>query len=383
MDNEMMRPVNTCAVILAGLSISLGLFGCQQDQTPLSISRVSTDRLEFEPQKGEDVTVRYRVSATADVTVRFIDPFGEVVRTFQETVSETSDLITTWDGRDDSGNVVPPEAYIYTISASRSSDEVTLDPSQRTGGEPVSAHSNVFNQKSGQIEYVLPQPSRVRLILSQKGTGWPITTLLDWEPRAAGKQQELWDGWDADKVVDAGKMPNVEPVMYAFSLPENVVIVKGDKSPTEQAQIVAGATEVAYGIEGQANSGSVHQHALHARQRCFNPRIELSFLGAQTDDGVTQIKESTTLRIDVASEQPFGRAMPIQRATVFIFVDGVLVERNTDGYLPYHWRLNPKILGSGEHIVTGLIGWRDDHFGIRHARLKVRTEIPKTPTESH
>jgi hypothetical protein len=339
--------------------------------------------LELEPQKGEAVTIRYRVSAPADITVRFIDPFGDVARTFQEKVLEPGDLRTTWDGRNDSGDIVHPEAYTYTISALRGSEQVTFDPSKRTGGKPVTAHSNTFDQESNQIDYVLPQPSRVRLIMSQKGTGWPITTLLDWEPRTAGLQQESWDGWDADKVVDARKMPNIEPVMYAFSLPENVVIVRGDKPGSKETSVDAEVTAVAYRVEGPAKSNVLHQHALHPRQRCFNPSIELSFPEAESVDGVAQITKATTLRIDISAEQPNGRVPPIRRAIVFIFVDGVLVERNVDGYLPYHWRLDPMTLGSGEHIVTGLIAWRDDHFGIRHVKVRVVTETPTTSTESH
>jgi hypothetical protein len=315
------------------------------------------------------------------VTVRFIDPFGEVVRTFQEKVSEPGDLRTTWDGRDDSGVVVPPDAYIYTISATRRSEDVTFDPSKRTGGEPVAAHSKVFDQKSGHIDYVLPKPSRVRFVLSQKGTGWPITTLVDWEPRASGKQRELWDGWDKDRVVDTRGMANIEPVLYAFSLPENVIIVKGDEPQGIHAHEVTKA-KVAHRIEGEARSGSKHQHALHPRQRCFDPNIELAFPNAEMVEGVVQLVKPATLRLDVAKKQPSGRLAPIPRATVFIFVDGVLIERNVEGYLPYHWNVDPVKLGPGDHIVTGLLSWRDDHFGVQHVHVKVKRGTPTTQTDS-
>jgi hypothetical protein len=310
----------------------------------------------------------------------FIDPFGRTVRTFQETVSEPGDLSTSWDGRDDSGEVVAPDAYIYRISAKRPSQDVTFDPSKRTGGEPVTAHSRAFKQESGQIDYVLPQPSRVRLILSQKGTGWPITTLLDWEPRTAGKQQEVWDGWDDDKVVEARNMPNIEPVMYAFSLPDNVVIVKSDKPFTHQASGSMEVKEVAHRIDGAARF--LHHHALHPRQRCFNPSIELTFLNAETVDGVIQLVKTATLRLDVVKKQPYGRLAPIPRVTIFIFVDGVLIERNVDGYLPYNWELDLVKLGPGDHIVTGLLSWRDDHFGVRHVHVNVKTGIPTTQIDS-
>jgi hypothetical protein len=56
---------------------------------------------------------------------------------------------------------------------------------------------------------------------------------------------------------------------------------------------------------------------------------------------------------------------------VFIFVNGEMVERYLVGYVPFQWRIDPRRLGPGEHVVTGLLAWRDDHFGIAHVRVRV------------
>ncbi len=56
---------------------------------------------------------------------------------------------------------------------------------------------------------------------------------------------------------------------------------------------------------------------------------------------------------------------------VFVFVDGALVERNLDGYLPYQWELDPNNLDPGEHVITALLAWPDDHFGVTHLRVIV------------
>lgn len=109
--------------------------------------------------------------------------------------------------------------------------------------------------------------------------------------------------------------------------------------------------------------------------RCLVPRggryIELSFPEAETEGGVWRLTERTPLRVGIASEQPPRRVAPIPRAFVFIFVDGILVERNLDGYVPYQWVLDPVELGPGEHVVTAFLGWREDHFGVRHVRVNV------------
>ncbi len=339
---------------------------------PVSITWVSADRLELEGETGDEAVIRYRLSGPATVTVRFYDPFDEPIRTFSQVVEEPGDQILVWDGRDDGGRPVEPEVYVYTITATADGDSssVVYDLRRRTGGEPVRPHSIEWNPTSGRLRYVLTKPSRVRVILSQRGTGWPVRTLIDWEPRAAGENEEMWDGWDADGVVDAKGMAELEPVFYAFSLPENVLIVKGEKrqgvgipSPDVSSKKLAHRLE-------PGESGA-HQHALHPRARCYNPGVELSFPEAETINGSFQLRERTPLRIDISPEQPQGRVAPIPRAGIFIFVDGALVERNLDGYIPYHWVLDPAELGPGEHVVSGLLAWRDDHFGMRHIKVNV------------
>ena len=84
-----------------------------------------------------------------------------------------------------------------------------------------------------------------------------------------------------------------------------------------------------------------------------------------------RISEPTLLRFDVAPEQLPGHLAPLPRLSVFIFVDGIVVERELVGYVPYQWIVNPLRLGPGEHVISGLLAWRDDHFGIVHSKVWV------------
>ena len=327
----------------------------------LALSWVSTDQASFWPEKGESVELRYQVSQPSVVTVRFLDPGDRVVRTLRQEVAAPGAQKVAWDGRDDGGQLVPPEAYVYVITARGSSGgEVTYDLRGRTGGETVWPLETALDAPSLATRYTLPQASRVRLIMSRQDTTWPIRNLLDWAPREAGRQEEAWDGWDAGRVLDARKTPQIVPILYAFSLAKNVVIVRGAGSDRSLR------TGEAVTAPPWPTDRKPHLHALHPRGRCYDPKISLTL-----PEAGAPISKPTPLRLGVEDEQVGGHDRPIPRVSVFIYVDGVLMERYLVGYSPFQWQLDPKRLGPGDHVVTGLMAWRDDHFGIAHVKVRV------------
>ena len=54
----------------------------------LSISWVSADRVVLDPEKAQTVTLRYRVSAPASVTIRFVAQGNEPVRSIHQDVEK-------------------------------------------------------------------------------------------------------------------------------------------------------------------------------------------------------------------------------------------------------------------------------------------------------
>jgi hypothetical protein len=342
----------------------------------LAVSWVSADRPEFDVERGEEVVIRFRLSTPAAVSVQFVDPYGNAVRTLRQEAREAGEQQITWDGTDDLGNRVAPEAYAYTITASASVEgtlsEVTYDLRDRAGGEPVWPQATALDPKTGRITYTIPRASRVRIILSRQDTGWPVRTLLDWAPRGAGKHEESWDGWDRDREVEAVGMPNLIPIVYAFALPENVVRVKDKGQGAAVRALRANLRPTSYRLT-PGSDRSLHHHSLHPRARCYDPIIEARFLEniRRTAAGIPRISRSTPLRLDIASQQPAGALPPIPRVSAFIFVDGILVERYLVGYIPYQWILEPARLRAGEHLITAVLAWRDDHFGIAHVRVNV------------
>jgi len=350
----------------------------------LSVRWVSTDKSAFDPGAGEQVTLHFQVSSPANVSVRLLDPDDAVVRTLRFS-TEGGDQKVAWDGRDEAGAVVPAEAYVYVITAEEALDKaaakpagkarkpasVTYDLRGQTGGDTVWPGERHVDPASGSAVYNLPQAARVRLILSREDTTWPVRTLLDWVPRLAGLHSEPWDGWAAGHAVKALGTPKLAPIVYAYSLPRNSVIVRGGSGPGPVSRPRAGREVVPPPAPSTSNR-TLHLHSLHPRRRCFDPALTLSSPDAAAAAGApVAIAGPTLMRVAVAPDQGPDRATPIPRVSVFLFLDGVLRERYLVGYAPFQWLLDPAELGPGEHVVTALFSWRDDHFGVAHARVKV------------
>jgi hypothetical protein len=337
----------------------------------LSISWVSTDRSVFEPEKGEVLTLRFRISSPSEVTVRFIDPFERAIRTIERELTEAGEHAVVWDGRDDGEKLVPSEAYVYTLSAGTfgvdaSAEPIVYDLRRRTGGEPVPLVHADFDAEARRLKYTLTRSSRVRLILARGD--WPLKTLLDWGARPAGQHEAVWD-----KADEVGPRPT-EVVFHAFALADNTVLVKGASVSASATREGAPPTRPRPWVESERK---LQVHAGHARALCYNAPVRLRLPEEVAGDpgGLPVIGKEMPLTVETAGED----VEPSSGGRVFLFRNGELLEEK-ETELPYQWRLKPSALGSGEHVLTVAYGWPDDHFGFAHLKVWVE-ESAKGSTE--
>lgn len=319
-----------------------------------SITWVSTDREELKPLHGEQVRVQFRVSAPGEVEVRIWDPFNRLVRTLRHDAAGSGDQHVSWDGRDEGGELVPEEAYVYTIHLlpRGSREEVVFDLRGLTGGEYVPPLYRSFDEKTGRISFGLPQKSRVHLLLNENYV--PRATRRDWTPALGGAQEVLWgEETETSPTVPRGAF------LRAMALPENVVLVSG--TGKAQGGKESERTGVPYRLELTTKRPQYH-HARHPRSRCYDPKIEARVLSST---------EGTTLRLSLSEEQGRDLERPDSRVSVHLYLDGKLVLHEPKGYLPYHWTVDPGGAGPGEHEVTAIVSWREEHTGIVHANLRL------------
>ena len=85
---------------------------------PLTIYEVSIDHKMFNTSKGEVVTISYRTSKPTQGIIKVFDPDTRLIRDLMPETSKNSNMHTViWDGRDLEGNIVPDEAYFFTVEA--------------------------------------------------------------------------------------------------------------------------------------------------------------------------------------------------------------------------------------------------------------------------
>ena len=246
-----------------------------------------------------------------------------------------------WDGRDNDGHRVPPDAYVYTIAAlptdasEKEAQPTIYDLQDRTGGELVRAKQVKWDREWGRLTYQLPKPSRVRVISGQPSTGWLCKTLLDWEPRSAGRHEERSDDHTGMQFCDT---PELESVVQAFALPRQRGDRQRDARGTDGSEAEAkprqsSSPDRTYrGLT--AGFAPTRASPLVAVLRAANRDF---FAGSREGRRPGTADGADTASRHIASRQPVDRTTPIPRMSVFLYIDGVLVERNLDGYVPYQW----------------------------------------------
>jgi len=224
-----------------------------------------------------------------------------------------------------------------------------------------------FDREKGIVSYELTTPAWVRIRLGLK-EGPMCKTLVDWEKRSAERHEEKWDGLDLSGTV---KLPRKESLVFTFNYftagneyieragigdfmmpPENMIV--GRSAPTLQINMM---------------------HKQHPRQFCHEPRVNLSLPEniLKTEKGSYILEDKVPIEISVAGvdEEWFRR----ERYSIHMFVDGVFISGELEGYSPYTWVCDPKNLNQGEHLlVVNLSGFKD-HIGIGSIPVYVKKEV--------
>jgi len=193
------------------------------------------------PALGEVASVSFSVllpSTTFKYTISD-ERTGQVVRTLEQIYGASINNVLSWDGKNDAGNYVPDEAYVYTLTATNGIEFQDYTPISNEGvtgaifGSGLVNFDPVRNQLWINNVNVSAGPlCRVTLCVSRVATQTlcsPSATsfkAVDGVPLQAGLQTIYWDGYD----------PSGDPLItnsYAFyfpapiPLPTNTILVKG------------------------------------------------------------------------------------------------------------------------------------------------------------
>jgi|GEM_PF-3474780 len=93
------------------------------------LSDVGVDQKAFDPSHGQTLNLSYTLAKPTQVEIRIFDPDGGLIRTLVEGADQAAGH--AWDGRDDTGQIIPDEAYTFVIETA---DGAVYDPTTFSGG---------------------------------------------------------------------------------------------------------------------------------------------------------------------------------------------------------------------------------------------------------
>jgi hypothetical protein len=339
----------------------------------LEIAKVRADRVRIDPAKGEKVTIAFRLTAPAKVDLRIYDGRDlRIRRVASEAELTADDHALVWDGRDEAGRAVPPEAYHYTLHATGAAGEVVHDLTDSTGNEVVTVSALSFDGARKQIAYVLPALARVNVRAGFAGGGPLLRTLVDWVPREAGPRTEAWDGRDQSGVLELAGHEALALVGNAYSLPENTVLV-GDGATAEVTLI----RDVTWDAPERPNRKQrPRRHGDYPGQPIETRRdvaIALALSGSpkRNAQGLPIVTGPTAVHMTVPDAKEAERILAERFETAF-FLDGQYQYENEAGFLPATWLFDPAGAAPGVHYLTGNLLGYEGHFGIATLAVEVQ-----------
>lgn len=335
----------------------------------LQITQVSRDPIIFNPQKSEFMILRFRLSESATVTINMFDGRDLLVRRLirEQPLADGAHEVK-WDGRDESGDLVPPEAYHYTIKAvDEQGQQVEYDLTDISGGDSFDPEGVHWDSKTKQIQYILRKPARVNIRIGLENDGPMLRTMLNWVPRTSGVQSEIWDGMDQSGVLDLSQHPKRYIKVLAYELSQNTVIV-GPRS--NDVKLIK---ELPWGKIRRQPKKSKTKHMYNHSQQPIETRrdvkvdLQLSKQLPHAIQGEPVLTGIASVQLNVAAAD---REMLVNRRyETSFYIDGQLVWENEVGFLPMTWLFDTKNTNEGVHYVTANLYGYEGNFGI--ATLKV------------
>lgn len=331
-----------------------------------AITEVRVDQDTFDPSSGQIIDFGYSLAKADGVTVQVFDPDGGLIRTFvNDATQEAGPQTLRWDGRDDSGKVVPDEAYTLVIETA---DGLVYDPTTFSGSE-VGDLTDVKFDSSGTVSYKLPAPARVLIRLGVHN-GPMYRTLVDWKPRPAGNVNEYWDGFDRDEIVKLQGHKDFSALVTYATLPEATIITYGNKDDTYREYKRGRGKDRPRKPERPLDPDAERRYRpdfLVPPAWARAPRVDLIFPDFPEPDTVPTVKGRVDVRIDV-SDADKPRLMEDQ-FEVLLFVDSQFFAEAERGYLPLNWAWELQQFPPGEHILTVNISSFKGQVGVASRRI--------------
>lgn len=307
---------------------------------------------QFNPSGNEQAQIQFRSERDGQATVRFYDRRAYQVREFAvEHIAANETVTVAWNGKDDQGQLVPNEAYFFTIEATDiQGNRVEYDPT--TNLKPRFAPMAVnYDSDQQRLSFSVDQDSVLDVRSGVSDGGPLLAKLVEWQPFLRGDYSIPWDGWDKAHTVKAVSLPNHQLYSQIQPLPANSILTVGH--PDGQDDIYSlmqpqnslkrkSATDFADQRYSQADA-SPYKHLSPVFDFDFNDVI-----ATENDLPVLSGKGSITLRLKESVKQRVTET----RYEILVFVDYKFVTEIEEGRSPAKLNIDMANLAAGEHTFT-------------------------------
>lgn len=197
----------------------------------LTLSNVGISRNTINTAASEFSTIFFTIDAPATVTLKIIPenqgPTGTPVYQSSQAAPAAGAYLFTWDGKNNAGQVVPDEAYIYILEASVGTSAGLYSPPAPTGTGTVNCSQSTGLDPAKNIPmtvtYTPAQPSRVNIVIDWGSQNFKI---MDAVAATQDSHTFVWDGRNpSGKLLDFGAKATCS---VASLLGENHIITTGD-----------------------------------------------------------------------------------------------------------------------------------------------------------
>lgn len=344
-----------------------------QAESGLAIERVSVSKERFNPVQNELVVIRFHLPSAARVSLDIYDSNNTLVRTIRSlSVLLAGDHALEWDGRDWKKRTLPPEVYVYTLTATNEQNErVVWDLTDVTGGEPVVVRALRYDKEKGTFTYELEDAARIFLRLGVE-RGPLLNTLVNAEFRARGENTEHWDGWDNSGAVLLKDHPKLEFHVEGMRLPRNALVITGTRPDNDYAQTaLERRSQPKRNVQSEKMRVGLYSHAYHDRKICRDGQVTLTLDPdiPRDEEGIPVITGPTNFRVTM--DKPDALAFEGQRFEVVFFLNNRMTYENEISFLPYTWKWDPKVAAEGIHYMTAEVVGFEQHFAVTTLKFRI------------
>ena len=305
----------------------------------------------FNPSDGETVQIKFISTHEGQAIVRIYDRLSYLVREFSlEHIGGESPVTVEWDGRDESGAIVPNEAYFFTVEVwDQQGRSAEYNPSA-SNRAPVVPLITRYDSLKKNVSFELSEDSVVDIRAGIADGGPLLMTLVEWKPYLKGRHSIAWDGWDVSKTLHVAKQDKQHLFTQIAPLPENSILTYGNTDLGDQLYShLVGDNNI--NLRARESDSKPYSQLDVLPFKEINPEFTFDFgRVTRNKDGLALLRGEVpiTIRLNETIQQRVTEV----RYEILVFIDNEFVTEIEEGRSPARLLLDMAPLTDGEHWVT-------------------------------